>query len=110
MAIVEKSALLQPRIGEEKYTIPGVGDVIIRPLTRGQSMRVQQVEDMEERDNLIISMGLVNPPMTADEVQQWADAAPGGELARLGLRIAELSGMLDGQPKEVTKSTPRRGK
>ncbi len=105
---VDKATLLEGRRGPRPYEIDGVGEVMIRPLSRGQTMVVQDVADSEERDNLIISMGLVDPALTVEEVQAWADGAPAGELARLGMEIARISGMIDGQQKEITKSAARR--
>lgn len=110
MAIASVEALTAARLGEATITIENVGDLRIRPLTRGQALLLNEVESLEDKDNIMISMGVVEPKLTVEQVQAWAEAAPAGELGPVSEAIARLSGMTRDSAKGATKSVPRRRK
>lgn len=110
MAIASVEALTAARLGEATVTIENIGDLIIRSLTRGQALALNDVESLEDKDNLMISMGVVNPKLSIEQVQAWAENAPAGELGPVSEAIARLSGMTRDSGKDATKSVPRRRK
>lgn len=99
-----KNKLLARRLGEDVVEIDGVGPVRVRGLNRDESIAVGQCETVEERDRVMLSLGMVDPTMTVDEVAQWQKAAPGGELEDVSRKIAELSKLVPSAPKEQYKS------
>lgn len=105
MATLTRDQLLARKLGHETVQLED-GEVIVRPLTRKESIMVRGVEgeDLEERDNLIISLGMVKPQLTPEDVAQWAANDTAGELASVSMAIARISGMLPGAGKESYKS------
>lgn len=104
---VSKDQLLKPRIGEATVTIDGIGELHIRALTRAQALEVQKLhasDDVLGGENLLISLGVVRPALTADDVAAWAEAAPSGELQAVSVAIARVSGMTVDSGKEAYKS------
>jgi hypothetical protein len=91
---VSKAELLKKRFGEEEVEVPGVGTVRVRALTRGQALELQGKEmPVSEMERRLISTAMVEPSLTEDEVQQWQDNTPAGELQPVVEAIARLSGM-----------------
>ncbi len=103
-------ALLKPRIGEGIVDIEGVGRFTIRAVTRAQALQVQQIGqsgDVSGSENLLISLGLVEPALTPEQVAAWAEAAPAGELQAISVAIGTISGMHASAGKDAYKSTGR---
>lgn len=93
MGMVDKAALLAPRLPEDDVEIPGVGTVRVRALSRAEAMKVQRLPS-KERDAQTIALGMMDPPMSVDDVKAWAAASPAAEMEAVARRIAELSGIL----------------
>jgi hypothetical protein len=93
MATVDKAALLAPRLPEDDIEIPGVGTIRVRALSRAEAMKVQRLP-AKDRDAHQIALGMMDPPMSVDDVKQWAAASPAAEMEAVSRRIAELSGVL----------------
>lgn len=95
-----KARLLSPRVETDEVEIPGIGTVKVRGLSRGEVFAVQKVAkgtgDMECK---ILARALIDPEMTEDEVRQWQDASPAGELERVSDRVNQLSGLSEGAEK-----------
>lgn len=104
MSNFDKSKLFAPRLPRAEITIPDVGTITVRGLNRAEAMIVQGKKGTEETEIAILHLGLVDPELTESEVRQWHRAAPAGEIEPVSSKIAELSGMLDGQAKERYKS------
>ncbi|XTZ16416.1 hypothetical protein ACQSSU_03160 [Micromonospora echinospora] len=90
---VDKAALLARRLPEDDVEIEGVGTVRVRALSRAEAMKVQRLA-AKERDAHQIALGMMDPPMSVDDVKAWAAASPAGEMERVSRRIAELSGVI----------------
>lgn len=101
-----KARLLAPRLTEDTVDIPGVGTVRVRCLTRFEAALVGKIDtgDVAALERKILSMGVVDPPMTEAEIGLWQAGAPAGELDPVVQRIAELSGMTDHAAKAAYKS------
>jgi hypothetical protein len=106
MPPISKADLLKPRLEQGTVTIEGLGEFTIRPLTRSEAFDVQtqREESVLAAENLLISLGLVDPKMTVDEVADWAAVAPAGHLAAVSMAIGSISGMMPESRKESYKS------
>lgn len=101
---MDKELLFRPRLPEADVEVPGVGTVRVRALSRAEVLLIQGVEGTAAIERKTLSLGLVDPKLTEDEVGQWQEASLPNELDPVGERIAELSGMLEGSPKAAYKS------
>lgn len=101
---MDKELLFKPRLTEEDVEIPGVGTVRVRALSRAEAMIVSDVKGTEARERKILAFGMVDPQMTEAEVGRWQKAATAGEVNAVALRIATISGLLDGAAKEAVKN------
>lgn len=107
MAAVTKADLLAKRSGgTRKVDVPGVGQVEVRGLTRGEALSIQKSGALEAADMeaLLISLAMVDPALTPDEVRQWQDVAPAGELEPISEAIQEMSGLKASVVKEQMQS------
>lgn len=101
---VSKTDLLKKRFGVEDVDIPGVGSVQVRPLSRAEALEIQGVElGVAEMERRLLSLALLDPKLTEDEVAQWQANSPAGELQPVVLAITRLSGMEQSEPKEAVK-------
>lgn len=101
---MDKDLLFKPRLPEADVDLPGVGTVRVRGLSQAEAHMVEQVKGTAARERKILALGLVEPQLTEVEVGRWQAAAPSGEVTRAALKVAELSGMLEGADKEAYKS------
>lgn len=91
---MDKASLFQARLPEDSYEIPGVGTVRFRALTRGEALEVVGKElPYDEMERRLLSMAMVDPKLTEDEVRQWQAASPAGELEPICSAIQALSGL-----------------
>lgn len=102
---VTKELLLKSRLEEADVEIPGVGTVRVRALSRAEVLDVQKLQDkgtarMERR---MLSLAMVDPQLTEAEVGEWQQASAAGEMEPVGLKVQELSGMLEGADKAAYK-------
>lgn len=88
---------------EEVKTHAGV--VIVRPLTRGEVLDLNDQRRGEELtfaqfEARMVSLGMVSPTMTPAEVSQWQSVDnPGGSLADVTDAISRISGLDEGASK-----------
>lgn len=100
-----KAQLLSRRIDEDDVEIPGVGAVRVRGLSRGEVFALRKakeagrLKDDAAWDRRLVSLAMVNPAMTEDEVGVWQDSSPAGELEDVTKKIQELSAMAEGADK-----------
>lgn len=101
---MDKAKLFASRLKQEDVELEGLGTFRYRALSRAEvlSMRGKEVQfaDME-RD--LLSAALVDPALTPDEVRQWQEASPAGELEPLTNAIMRLSGLAAESAKDVVK-------
>lgn len=106
MSPVDKAALLAKRgLGTETVQIEGVGEVVVRGMSRAEALSLQKLGDLDaaEMERHLVSMAMVEPALTEDEVRQWQEAAPAGELEPVSEAIQRLSGLAVKQVKEEMK-------
>lgn len=98
--MIDKEAFLKASTPEEVITLPGIGDVRVRGLSRSEALSLSKVkDDPEALEQLIVRLGLVEPALTADEVKAWFDVAPAGLIDPLVEAVQRLSGLGEGAPK-----------
>lgn len=92
---MDKELLFKARLHERDVELPGVGTVRVRALARGEVVAIKDAGDLalDEYERKLISLAMIDPTLTEDEVRQWQEAAPAGELEPVTNAIAELSGL-----------------
>lgn len=100
---MDKADLLKKRTGATREVeIPDVGTVTVRGLSAGEVKRWQGKPESEVQ-RMVIATAMVDPVLTPEEVDEWADNAPFGHLIDVIQAIYELSGI---SPGAATKSLP----
>lgn len=107
---MDKADLLRRRILEAEVKIGDVGAVTVRGLSRGEvfDLRAKDYENLADLEIATITLCLVDPVMSADEVRQWYYAAPSGELEAVFTKIREISGLDEGAQKSNGTSPDAR--
>ena len=95
--------LLKPRLPEADVELAGVGTVRVRGLSRAEALAVRDIEGTEAIERFILARGMVDPPMTEDEIGHWQQSSPAGEMEPVTDKVAELSGMLPDSAKVAVK-------
>lgn len=94
----DKDKLFERGLPEEDVATP-LGTMRVRGLSQAEAHQVEQVKGSEARERRILSLGLVDPSLTEVEVGRWQKARPAGEVTKVALAVARLSGMLEGADK-----------
>jgi hypothetical protein len=95
-----KARLLKSRLGEKTIEIPGVGEVTVRGLSRGEVLLLQKTSNNPTQlEQKIIAVGMVEPKLSEKDVATWQKAATSGEIDRVVDVINELSGLGQGATK-----------
>lgn len=91
---MEKAKLFEPRLPTQTVTIPGVGQMTVRGITRFEQMVFSKAAagDVTVFDRKQLAAAVVEPDLTEDEVQRWMEAATAGEISIVVGIIGELSG------------------
>lgn len=101
-----KARLLKSRLGEKTVDIPGVGEVTVRGLSRGEVLLLQKSSgNPTQLEQKIVAVGMVEPSLTEKEVTQWQKAATSGEIDRIVSEINKLSGLGQGAQKSDVQGT-----
>lgn len=97
------------QVHREPYDLSdGSGTVTIRGLTRNEAIKVRDAGSLSKGEDLLVSLGLVEPAMTPEDVAAWGEAE--GQfivITDLSEAIGVLSGMREGAGKS---GVPRSGK
>ena len=97
MTHVDKAALLARQLPRETIAIEGVGTVVVRALSRAEVMAINAVrkegDSPEALEQRLLQVGLVEPALTLEEVEEWYQNSPAGELSVVSDAITRLSGM-----------------
>lgn len=111
MAKASKEALLKKRLPTKTVTVAGVGDVVVRGLSRAEVLAVQVAagDDPTARDveAHTLAVALVDPQLTVDEIREWQAASPAGEMEELTRVVSALCKVSADAPKEAYKSVRR---
>lgn len=95
MGTLDVGALLGERFGVVDVELPTLGgSVKVRPLTRAEAMKLNGVElEAAEMECRLLALAMVEPKLTEDQVRQWQEVSPAGELEPVGETIIRISGM-----------------
>lgn len=104
---MDKELLFKQRLNEITLDVDGIGTIRIRALTRREALDFKGEHDAGELEVKMLSLALVDPVLTEDEVRRWQDVAPVGELQVIVDQVIELSGMVKGVAGESLKQFPR---
>jgi hypothetical protein len=92
--------LLAPRLVEDEHEIEGVGTVGIRGLSRQEVIELQKLDGgIDVRERRMVSLGLVDPKVTEDDVAKWQKSSLAPEIEGLTVAIGNLSGLGQGAQK-----------
>lgn len=90
---------------EDTVEVPGMGTVHVRGLSRGEVFMMQKsradggIKDEAAWERRMLSIGLLDPAMTEDEVGTWQRVSPAGEMEPVGEKIRDLSALGEGAEK-----------
>lgn len=96
MAVVDKAALLAKRgLGTQTVTVGDVGEVVVRGLSRAEVLSLQSVGEIDaaEMERRLVSLAMVDPKLTEEEVGEWQQVAAAGDLEPISDAIQQLSGL-----------------
>lgn len=98
---MDKDLLLKRKASGRTREVPieDIGNVTVRALSRGEVSRVKRDFPEDQVENALISLALVDPALTPEEVGEWLDEAPAGDSVAVMGAVAELSGMSEGADK-----------
>lgn len=100
----DKELLFKSRLPEAEVEVEGVGTVKVRGLSRAEALEIQKVTGgVAAIERKLLSLAMVDPALTEDEVAQWQRASVAGELDPVTNKVAELSGMNEGADKKAWK-------
>ena len=74
-----------------------------RVLSRHEVLHVQAQKGTAAVEQMTVSLGLIAPKMTAEQVKAWQKSSIGAELDAVTERIGQLSGMLKDSRKAAMK-------
>lgn len=83
----------------------GKGSMVIRELTRAEVMSVKKDVDVVEREQIMLSMAVIDPQMTKRDVRRWQQtrgATP--DIEEVARRVAKKSGLTRDTPKSTVRS------
>ena len=99
---VDKSKLFTPRLPELDVEVPAVGSVRVRSLSRAEVLSIRGVElDVAEMEKKLLSLAMVDPKLTEEEVGERQAASAAGELEPATRAIMELSGLVEDAAKQA---------
>lgn len=112
--MLDKEALLKPRLPEAEVEVPGVGPVRVRGLSRDEVLVVRKATDHDVAkvdgprilvlERKMLAAAMLDPAMTEAEVGQWQKVAPAGEIEPVVDKVQELSGLAEGAGKSGVPS------
>lgn len=89
----------------EKVDVPGLGTMLVRGLSRAESLIVGKAEgDPTATERAILRFGLVDPALTERQIIDWLKVAPNAHVDPITKAIARLSGMLEDAGKSGVSS------
>ncbi|ONI73078.1 hypothetical protein ALI144C_44825 [Actinosynnema sp. ALI-1.44] len=102
---MDKQTLLTgSRLPEAVVTLPKVGDVRVRGLSRAEVLALRQDPGDKDAERRYVAAAMVDPALTEDEVGQWQAIATGEEFQAVVEAIYDLSGF----GREAEKSAYKR--
>jgi hypothetical protein len=109
MSNLTRESILARKLGHQIVELPdGSGTVEVRALNRREALTVSAIDDLHERDTYMLSVGMVDPVMTAEDIVAWGEADDSGTIEAVSRAIGELSSMVEGAGKSRVSRSRRR--
>jgi hypothetical protein len=103
--MTDKETFLKARLPEKEVDLDGVGTVRVRSLSRAEAGRLKDYTDnADDAEVYVLTVGLVDPALTEEEVRQWLQGATAGEVDIVTTAILGLSGLLGDAVGEARRS------
>lgn len=97
---MDKESLKKPRLREEEIELEGVGTIRVRALNRAEVLKVNNVKmPITKMEQLLLSMAMVDPAMSEEDVKEWQEASGAGEIEKVTEVVQRLSGLVKGADK-----------
>jgi len=97
---MDKETFLKPRLTEQEVHLDSVGTVRVRALARDEVFACQGLKDDQRAfEARVLSLGLIDPALTEEEVLQWRASSPFDEAEACLDAISSLSKLGTGAPK-----------
>lgn len=96
MTDIRARLLNTPRFTEHTEKIEDVGEITYRALSRDEVLNGRERnkgKTTAEIECYLVSLAMVDPMLTPEDVAQWQKMSPAGELERITGKIMRLSGM-----------------
>ncbi len=107
--MIDRERFLKAAVPEAEVDIPGEGTVRVRGLTRTEVLGLQGLaSDQAALERRIIALGLVDPELSAADVDAWYDTAPAGHTDLIVNKVSDLSGITEGAAKSGVPAVRRR--
>lgn len=92
---MDKELLFKPRLPEDAVEVPGVGTVRVRGLSRLDVLTMQRAdrETPGAFERKMLSLALIDPELTEDDVERWQRAANPEEIDPVLDKVNELSAL-----------------
>ena len=103
---VDKKVLLKARLPTAVVELEGVGEVRVRGLSRAEVLYDLKAVDRSVEgafERRLVSLGMVEPELTEDEVAVWQQGSPSQEIEEVTDKIATMSGLADTAAKDAYK-------
>lgn len=89
---MDKALLLGNTVPTGQVEIPGVGEITVRGMTRGELANASD-GDPEITERRVLAACMTDPQLTEEEVAQWQATAPAGVVLDVVTAINRLSGL-----------------
>lgn len=106
MANLTREQIIARKRGRETVTLHDGETVEVKGISRREAAEVAETPEGEQRDAVMISVGMVDPALSVDDVLEMFEDGKNGDVLLITAKIMELSGMAPGQAKDATKSVP----
>lgn len=86
--------LLTNRLGETEVLVRG-GSVKVRGLSRNEVVAIRELglSDTPDIEAHLLSVGIIEPQMSVEDVSTWRELSPAGEYERILNKVTSLSGI-----------------
>lgn len=106
MAHLTREQILARKRGRDVVELADGSTVEVQGISRRMAAKVAETPEGEERDAMMISVGLTSPELSFDDCMEMFGDGMNGDVLLITAKIMELSGMAPGQAKDATKSVP----
>lgn len=104
---MDRDTFLKPRLAEREIDLPGVGTVRVRALARDEVFACQGLKDDQAAfEARVLSIGLVDPALSEDDVLEWRRNSPYDEAEAVLDAIRDLSKLSQGAAKSGVPGVP----